>query len=551
MLTQFTKSRNFSELMLFGHRAQLGCLISGFSKRSLFPQNTISRFSGTHLIDNDIDNDMIAGDDDNDDASDGIEVKGSNINDENFIQNVETVLGILHKFSKNVSEAKRRLEECGFPASAELVAEVLSRIRNDWEAAFTFFLWAGKQPGYAHSITEYHSMISILGKMRKFDTAWSLIDEMRSGRSGPSLITPQTLLIMIRRYCAVHDVGKAIGTFYAFKRYGFNVSLEEFQDLLCALCRYKNVQDAEHLLLCNENMFLFDTKSFNIVLNGWCNMMVNLRQAKRFWWNMGKRGIARDVYSYGSMISCYSKAGNLRDVLKLFEQMKELGIEPDMKVYNAVVYALAKGKCVKEAFNLVKMMEEKGSSPNAVTYNSLIKPLCKARRVDDAREVFDEMLRRGLSPSDRTYHAFFAVLRTAEEVFELLSKMKETGCYPTNDTYIMLIRKFCRWQQHENVFKLWTGMVESGISPDRSSYIVLIHGFFLNGKLDDAYKYYQEMKAKGFPPEPKTDEMIKAWLSGKETSSQQAIELKDMKEDMYPLEKNTIRVTREWGFSFR
>ncbi|KAG9459230.1 hypothetical protein H6P81_003738 [Aristolochia fimbriata] len=341
------------------------------------------------------------------------------------------IMNILGDFGRDAAGAKRKLDECDVPASPELVEEVLSRVRNDWSAAFTFFLWAQKQPGYAHSTREYHTMIVILGKTKKFDTAWSLIDEMRRVPAGSPL-------------------------------------------------------DAEHLLLCNEDAFPFDTKSFNIVLNGWCSMTVNLREAKRFWNDMARRGITRDVVSYGGMISCYSKAGSLRDVLKLFDQMKR------------VVYALAKGRCVKEALNLVKTMEENGSIPNTVTYNSLIKPLCNARKLEQARILLNEMLQRGLSPSLRTYHAFMAIL---------------------------------------------------------------------NGKLDEGFKYYQEMKEKGFPPEPKTDQMLQAWLYAKESSRAQMTELHIKKDSVGPLSRNNQgsinshrrdflkqselrNVTRERGFSF-
>ncbi|XP_008792525.1 pentatricopeptide repeat-containing protein At5g15010, mitochondrial [Phoenix dactylifera] len=446
--------------------------------------------------------------------------------DGELLQDVETVMACLRDFGGNSAEARKRLEQCSVRASQELVVEVLSSLRNDWGPAFTFFLWAGKQPGYAHSAREYNCMIAILGKMRRFDTAWTLVQEMKGGtpsRHGPSLVTRQTLLILIRRYCAAHDVGRAINTFYAFKKFGFAPGIDDFHGLLSALCRYKNVEDAEHLLLCNESAFPFETKSFNIVLNGWCNIMVYLREAKRFWRDMENRGIPKDVVSYGSMISCYSKASNLTDVLKLYNQMREVGIEPDIKVYNAVVYALAKGKCMGDAKGLVKKMEEKGVAPNAVTYNSLIRPLCKARRVDDARQVFDEMLQRGLTPSIRTYHAFFDAARSVDEVFELLNGMKEKGCSPEIETYIMLTRKFCRWRQHDGVYRLWNEMIENGLSPDRSAYIVLIHGLFLNGKLEEASRYYEEMKMKGFLPEPKTEEMIQAWLSAKEVAEQSTV----------------------------
>ncbi|MBA0832882.1 hypothetical protein Goarm_017238 [Gossypium armourianum] len=70
----------------------------------------------------------------------------------------------------------------GCKVSSELVAEVFSWVLKDWEVLFTLFLLAGKQPDYAQSLREHHSMIAIIGKMRKLDTASTLVDEMRERR---------------------------------------------------------------------------------------------------------------------------------------------------------------------------------------------------------------------------------------------------------------------------------------------------------------------------------------------------------------------------------
>uniref|UniRef100_A0A2C9UUG5 Pentacotripeptide-repeat region of PRORP domain-containing protein n=1 Tax=Manihot esculenta TaxID=3983 RepID=A0A2C9UUG5_MANES len=223
---------------------------------------------------------------------------------------------------------KNKIEQCGVKVSQELVQEVLSRVRNDWEAAFTFFLWAGRQPGYVHSVHEYNSMISILAKMRKFDTAWSLIDEMRGVKTGVSLVVPQTLLIMIRRYCAVHDVGRAINTFYAYKRFKFDVGIEEFQSLLSALCRYKNVQDAEHLMFSKKDVFPFNTKSFNIVLNGWSNF----DDVFKLWNEMSENGISPDRSSYIVLIHGLFLNGKLEAAYKYYTDMKQTQLLPDPKI---------------------------------------------------------------------------------------------------------------------------------------------------------------------------------------------------------------------------
>ncbi|KQK10306.1 pentatricopeptide repeat-containing protein At5g15010, mitochondrial [Brachypodium distachyon] len=434
------------------------------------------------------------------------------------VRGVDAVVAAAEGSHADATRARTLLERCGAAASETLVVAALSRLRNSWAAAHAAFLWAAAQPDYAPGRHACHSMLAILAKHRRFDDARALLDEMRR----KSLASPRAVLLLVRRYCAARDVTRAIAAFHALPSFGFEPGVAQFHGLLSALCRYKNVQDAEHLLLSSEKEFPFETKSFNIVLNGWCNMVCSVREAKRFWTAMEVRGIERDVASYGSMISCFSKAGSLDSVLKLFNGMKEAGIVPDRKVYNAVVYALAKGRCVDEAKALVRSMEERGTPPDTATYNSLIGPLCKARQVQEATQMFDEMIGRGLLASVRTFHALFDVATSPSEVFDVLDKMKTLHCEPEIDTYIMLIRKFCRWRQHDSVEKLWSAMPTNGLNPDRSAYIVLIHGLFLNGKLEEAAKYYEEMKAKGFPPEQKTESMIQAWLTGRELAKASA-----------------------------
>ncbi|KAL6222507.1 hypothetical protein ACLB2K_005899 [Fragaria x ananassa] len=224
--------------------------------------------------------------------------------------------------------------------------------------------------------------------------------------------------------------------------------------------------------------FPLNTKSFNIVLNGWANIIGNPRNAERIWAEMTNRGVSHDAISYSCLISCHSKSSNLTKVLTIFRRMKKLNVEPDTKVYNALIYALGKAGHLNEAINLMKTMQEKGLVPTIVTYNSLIKTLCKAGEIDQAKHILHQMMeQRGLVPTIQTYHPFFRVVTTADRVFELLEKMKSTGCSPNTDTYIMLIRKFCQWRQLDNVFKLWG-----------------------------------EMK-------PRTEEMLQAWFSGKQQTS--------------------------------
>nr|GEY82329.1 putative reverse transcriptase domain-containing protein [Tanacetum cinerariifolium] len=142
---------------------------------------------------------------------------------------VETVSQILVAASEGPRDGVKDLGYGVCSMSADLVSEVLARVRNDWEA-FMFFKWAGDQRGYAHSLRQYNCMVVILGKMGQFKKCWSLIDEMEKGEKdgGESMVTSQTLLIMVRRYAALHDVENIVKTFYGYERFGFKVCVDVF-----------------------------------------------------------------------------------------------------------------------------------------------------------------------------------------------------------------------------------------------------------------------------------------------------------------------------------
>ncbi|XP_076960820.1 pentatricopeptide repeat-containing protein At5g15010, mitochondrial-like [Bidens hawaiensis] len=421
---------------------------------------------------------------------------------------------------RDFASVRSNLAKCNVAASPELVTEVLSQVRNNWKASFTFFQWVRIQPNYAHSYCDYHCVILILGKMRRFNAAWAVISEMNKG----GMVTPQTLLIMIRRYSAVHDVDNAIKTFYAYKRFNFRVNDHEFHDLLSALCRYKNVKEAEVLLKRNEDVYALTTKSYNIILNGWCNVICSPREGRRVWWEMCNKGVPRDVVSYSTIITCYSKCNEVKEVIKIFNELKGSDVKPDIRIYNGVIHAFCKSVLETEAREIMKSMKENGIHPNVVTYNSLIMPLCKKGKSSDAFKVFDEMLQRGLTPTVQTYHAFFCACRTSKEALLILQKMNQMGCCPNHDTYTMLIRKFCRWDDFENVWRLWDEMVRNGLDPDRSAYVALVNGLFLNRKLEEAYKYYLEMKSKGLLPHPEMEETMQAWIVGRQATKRSMVE---------------------------
>ncbi|KAH9299179.1 hypothetical protein KI387_030861 [Taxus chinensis] len=428
-----------------------------------------------------------------------------NVNNEDVILNkVESIITL------SMEEAMTVLDNCGFVPSSSLVRKLLCRTQSNWKAALTVFQWAGSQENYFHTVGVYHAMISILGMHNKFSVAWVLIREMHE----KTMVTHQTLRIMIQRYAAAQAIDKAVRTFHAIEKFKLAADYDDFLCLLHALCRYQYLEEAEELIFLNKKYFPLETESFNVLLNGWGNIL-DVYQVKRLWNDMYNLCITPDVSSYTTIICCLSKAGKFYDVIKRYDEMKKKGFTPNLKVYNAVIYVLAKQNCLKEALHLFNRIQEMGFNPNAVTYISLILYLCMAWEVKEAYRMLDEMIQKGFAPTIRIYHAFFRFVKNGDAIFELIDRMKKTGCAPTMETYLMSIRRCCSWGQHENALKLWNAMEKHHFCTDDSSCIILLDGFFLNGKPGEACKCYEKMKAEGFSLEPKTDRMFESWVASR------------------------------------
>ncbi|KAK6263792.1 Pentatricopeptide repeat - like 10 [Theobroma cacao] len=399
------------------------------------------------------------------------------------------------------AEAMASLDESGIKATQDLVYSVIGTLREEWRLAFLAFKW-GEKCGNTGENT-YELMIWVLGNHRKFNMAWCLIrDLFRS-----SMDTRRAMFIMIDRYAAASDPCKAIQTFHTMEKFRMTPDEEAFRTLLNALCSYGYVEEAEEIMLQNKKLFPLETDGFNIVLNGWCNILVDVVEAKRVWREMSKYCIMPNGTSYTHMISCFSKDGNLFDSLRLYNEMKKRGWDPGIEVYKSLVYVLTRENCLNEAQNILKKMKETGLQPDSATYNSMIRPLCEAEKLEEARNILSTMKEENLSPTIETYHAFLHGVGF-EGTLEVFNCMKVANLGPTGDTFLLVLGKFFKMEQPEQALKIWAEMKHFEVLPDSSHYIALVEGLVTSGWLDKAREYYDEMRSYGFWDDPKLKKQL-------------------------------------------
>ncbi|KAI4984041.1 hypothetical protein ZWY2020_040894 [Hordeum vulgare] len=227
-------------------------------------------------------------------------------------------------------------------------------------------------------------------------------------------------------YAAANEVKKAVKTFDVMERFKVEADQTVFYSLLRALCRSKNIEDAEELLLARRN------------------------------------------FSHSQQ-----KIGNLFDTLRVYNEMKKKGWSPRIDVYNQLIYVLTRENCVKDAKNVLSKMVDEGFQPDVETYNNIIVPLCESCKLEEAHKIMEDMKMKGIVPTISTYHAFLKQ-EGIDETLQLLKKMKEDGCGPNGDTFLMLIDKFIQLNESRNAVSVWTEMRRYDIRPGYAHYMAVV-----------------------------------------------------------------------------
>ncbi|XP_040369560.1 pentatricopeptide repeat-containing protein At1g80880, mitochondrial isoform X1 [Rosa chinensis] len=405
------------------------------------------------------------------------------------------------------ADAVAFLDESGVEPKRDTVFQAIWELRGDWKLAFLGFKWGEKWGCCDEEACSL--MVWVFGSHRKFSTAWCLIRDLNQAL----IDTRRAMLIMIDRYASANHPRKAIKTFQIMEKFRLSPDQEAFHILLNALCKNGNMEEAEEFMLVSKKFFPLEVEGFNIVLNGWCNISVDVYQAKRVWREMSKYCITPDATSYTHMISCFSKVGNLFDSLRLYDEMKKRDWVPGLKVYNSLIYVLTRENCFKEALKVLDKVKEIGLQPDATTYNSMIGPLCESKKIEEAQQMLSSMINDNLSPTIETYHAFLQSPGSKATV-EVLNRMKKANLGPNGNTFLMILEKFFILEQPGKALEIWNEMKNYGVVPDSTHYTSMVQGLATCGLLAKAKELLAEMTSNGIPEDPKLKKLLKKPIGG-------------------------------------
>lgn len=420
--------------------------------------------------------------------------------DETTETEVDKISKILKNRYSSAEEAAQALDGCGLSVSENTVEQLLKRFSHHWVPAFGVFKWAKLQAGYKHSPELYDLMIDILGKAKKFQLMWELIEEMNNLEGYISLSTMTKAMRRLARVCMYKE---AIDVFRGIERFGLSKDVVALNNLMDALMKEKSVEHAYEVFLEVKKSIPVNEQSFNILINGWCRAR-QLDKARKIMEDMEKHGFKPDTFSYTCLVDAYCGDKDFRKVYALLDEMNDKGCTPNIVTYTILMHALGKAKQVNEALKVYEKMKENGCVPDASFYNSLIFILGKAGRLKDAREVFDDMSKQGVAPNALTYTTMISCVcdhSLEEEALKLLKKMEEESCKPDLGTYAPLLKMCCKKKRMKVLYFLLNHMFNNDVSIDVGTYSLLITGLCKSGKVEHACSFFEEMVSKGLVPQ--------------------------------------------------
>ncbi|KAK1323339.1 putative pentatricopeptide repeat-containing protein [Acorus calamus] len=353
-----------------------------------------------------------------------------------FSADVERIYRLLRRFHTRLPQLELALSGSGVSVRPGLVERVLSRCGDSGNLGFSFFSWASKQPGYRPSTAIYKSTVKMLGKMRQFNAAWGLVDDLR--REKPELITPEIFVVLMRRFASARMVDKAIDLLDEMPKYGCEADERVFGCLLDALCKNGSVREASKL---------------------YEDMRERICEA----------GLELDVVVYNNLLGGYAVAGEMEKAFELLKEMsKTKNCAPNAISYTVLIQALCGADRTDEAMR------------------------GKIRR---GYKILEGMIQQGLFPNPASYFPIMAAHEKNEELEECLEL--EGFCVPDLSIYNTVIRLACKLGELEAAAKLWNDIESSRLSPSIDSYVIIINGFLAQGALIEACSYFREMVAQG------------------------------------------------------
>ncbi|XP_071690255.1 uncharacterized protein [Rutidosis leptorrhynchoides] len=417
-----------------------------------------------------------------------------------------------------------------------LVIDVLKLLRNG-DLGVKFFIWAGRQIGYNHTLVVYDTLLDILG-CNNSRIPEHLIQEIKDD---DEKVLGKLLNVLIRKYCrnaswnvALEELGRLKDLGYKASRVTYNALIQVFLEagkLDSADLVYQEMADAgynmdahtlgsfayslckigkwrEAIDMADKENFVRDTVLYTRMIGGLCEGSF-FEEAMEVLNRMRCDSCVPNVVTYRTLLCGCLNKGKLGRCKRILGMMIAEGCYPSPKIYNSLVHAYCKSKDFTYAYKLIKETRKYGVKPSYVTYNIFIGGICgtEEQPSPDTLELvelaFGQMIEGGFVLNKVNVTNFARCLSGSgnyEKAYNVIREMMKKGFVPDIGTYNKVISFLCDASQIEKAFWLFKEMKKNGVVPNVHTYTMLIDTFCKAGLIPQARIWFDEMFTNGCAP---------------------------------------------------
>ncbi|GMQ08015.1 hypothetical protein CsSME_00051947 [Camellia sinensis var. sinensis] len=387
--------------------------------------------------------------------------------------------------------------------SPPLVKNVLGRLfaaHSNGLKAFEFFKFSLQYSHFRPSSDAFEKTLHILARMRYFDKAWELMEEIQ--RTHPSLLTLKSMGIMLSRIAKFQTFED---TLEAFKRMEKNIFVgrkfgtDEFNVLLRAFCTQRQMKEARSVFNRMHPRFSPNTKTMNILLLGF-KESGDVTAVELFYHEMVRRGFKPNNVTYNIRIDAYCKKGCFGDGLRLLTEMQGVNCLPTIETITTLIHGAGVAQNIAKARELFEEIPMRNFRADTGAYNALLSSLVRCRDMESATGLMDEMEEKGIGHDNITYHTmFFGLMKSKnlDSVSELFDKMTKKNFVPKTRTVVMLMKFFCANRQPDLGLNLWGYLLERGHCPHGHALDILATSLCSHGKVQEAFECSKQMLERG------------------------------------------------------
>ncbi|KAF4392571.1 hypothetical protein G4B88_015214 [Cannabis sativa] len=454
-------------------------------------------------------------------------------------------------------QTQRFLRQYRDKLSESLVVDVLNLVQNP-ELGVKFFIWAGRQIGYSHTVPVYNALLEML----KFDGKRAIPEcFLQEIKSDDREVFGKLLNVLIRKYCrngwwnvAIEEMGRLKNYGYKPTRATYNALVQVFTTanrldtaqlvhremwdlgfrmdeftLGCfahALCKVGKWREA--LSLIEKEEFMPDTILYTKMISGLCEASL-FEEAMDFLNRMRSSSCIPNVVTYRILLCGCLRKKQLGRCKRILNMMIAEGCYPSPKIFNSLIHAYCRSEDYNYAYKLVKNMVKCGCQPGYVVYNILIGGICSKEELpssdllDLAENAYSEMLDAGIVLNKVNVSNLVRCLcgaRKFEKAFSVINDMIGKGFVPDTSTYYKVISFLCNSTRIEKAFSLFEEMKKNNVVPDVYTYTIMIDSFCKAGLVQQAHNLFDEMILNGCSPNVVTfTALIHAYLKAKKVSN--------------------------------